>query len=104
MLFVTVWELNENSPIAANIAGAQQLMSAGLFPPAGVTIIRWDSTPDSWGVLIAEAESAGAMETALNLWRTAIPGFFKRTRTAPATPVQETIGRAAEMLEQLGKA
>lgn len=104
MLFVTVWELNENTPVGANIAAAQNLMERGLFPPAGVEILRWDATPDGWGVLIVEAESAGAMEATLTLWRAAVPGFFKATRTAPASPVQETVGRSAELLQQLGAA
>jgi hypothetical protein len=104
MLFVTVWELNENNAIAANVGAAQKLTEAGLFPPAGVEILRWDATPDGWGVLIVEAESAGAMEATLTLWRAAVPGFFKMTKTAPASPVQETVGRTAELLARLGAA
>jgi hypothetical protein len=52
MLFVTVWELNENTPVASNVGAAQKLISAGLFPPEGVTLLRWDATPDGWGILI----------------------------------------------------
>jgi hypothetical protein len=104
MLFVTIWELNETNPVATNIGAAQRLMGAGLFPPAGVTILRWDATPDNWGVLIVEAESAAAMEATLTLWRAAAPGFFKMTKTAPASPVQETVGRTAELLQRLGEA
>ncbi len=27
-------------------------------PPNGVNVIRWDGTPDLWGVIIADAEAA----------------------------------------------
>jgi hypothetical protein len=104
MLFVTVWELNENTPVAANVGAAQKLMSAGVFPPEGVTIIRWDATPDGWGILVTEAENVGALELALTAWRAATPGFFKMTRTAPASPVQETVARTAELIQRLGGA
>lgn len=99
MLFVTYWELNENMSNQQRLQIAQKLTSSGLFPPAGVNIIRWDGTPDGWGILVAEAESAADMGRALDTWRMAGAGFFKSTRTAPAMPIQEPMSNAAETLQ-----
>jgi len=102
MLFVTYWELNENMSVAERLQVAQKLTASGLFPPKGVNIIRWDGTPDGWGVLIAEADSAAAIDQALTIWRAAGAGFFKSTRTAPAQPIQEAMPLTGEILKALG--
>ena len=77
MLFITYWELNENMSVAERLQVAQKLVSSEMFPPPGVKIVRWDGTPDNWGVLITEAESIAALNDALSLWRAAGAGFFK---------------------------
>jgi hypothetical protein len=102
MVFLTYWELSEDTPAAQQIQAAQTLMSSGLFPPKDVNILRWDITPDNWGILMAEAESAVAINQALVMWRTACPGFFKTTKTAPTIPVQEGIASTSELLKTLG--
>jgi hypothetical protein len=101
MLFLTYWELSEDTPAAQQIQAAQTLMAAGLFPPKEVNILRWDVTPDNWGILLCEAESAAAISQALVMWRTACPGFFKTTKTSPAMPVQESIPLTAQLLKTL---
>ena len=45
MLFLTYWELNEGMSVEERQQVAQKLMSAGLFPPRDVNILRWDATP-----------------------------------------------------------
>ena len=45
MVFLTYWELSEDTPAAQQIQAAQTLMTAGLFPPKDVNILRWDITP-----------------------------------------------------------
>ena len=102
MLFLTYWELNEDTPAAHQLQAAQTLMSAELFPPKDVNILRWDITPDNWGILLCEADSASAINQALVMWRAACPGFFKTTSTAPAIAVQEGIASTAELLKTLG--
>ena len=102
MVFLTYWELNEDTPAAHQLQAAQTLMSSGLFPPKDVNILRWDITPDNWGILLCEAESASAINQALVMWRAACPGFFKTTRTAPVIPVQEGIASTAELLKTMG--
>lgn len=102
MLFISYFELNENSPFTTNLQGAQKVMAAGLYPPTGVNIIRWDTTPDGWGVLIAEAESAESLFRAINVWRAAIPGFFKSVKTAPAMPIMEAIPLSTQIVQALG--
>jgi len=104
MLFLTYYELNENLPVAERLQIAQKLTSAGLFPPKGVNIIRWDGTADGWGILIAEAESAAGIAEAVDMWRAAGAGFFKSTKTSPAVPVQESMPRTAELLKALNSA
>lgn len=102
MLFLTYWELNENTPAGAQIQASQKLMTSGLFPPKNVNILRWDITPDNWGMLLCEAESAADINQALTMWRAACPGFFTTTKTAPALPVQESIPLTAALLGTLG--
>jgi len=80
---------------------AEKLTSSGLFPPQNVNIIRWDATPDGWGILIAEAENAADFVQAINMWRAAGAGFFKLTKTAPAMPVQEAMSDTAKLLKAL---
>jgi hypothetical protein len=104
MLFVTYWELNEDHAVDARIQAARRLTEGGIFPPAGVNVLRWDATPDGWGILVFEADTAAAATHALNLWRTAAAGFFRLTRTAPAVTVQEAIQLAGDELRALGNA
>lgn len=99
MLFLTYWELNENMSVEERNKIATGLMESGAFPPEGVDIIRWDATPDGWGIVLAEAETAAAMNRAINLWRMSGAGFFKMTKTAPAQPAREVIEEFAELLE-----
>ena len=104
MLFVTYWELNENMPAEERLRAAGRLTESGLFPPADITVHRWDATPDGWGILIFEAQTAAAANRAINLWRSAGAGFFESTRTAPAIPVDEAIRVGGEILQSLGRA
>ena len=101
MLFVSYWELNENMSVAERLGAAQKLLSAGLFPPEDVNIIRWDITPDGWGITILEAESEAAASRTMNMWRAAGTGIFKCTKTAPARPVQEEMEDSGELLKML---
>ena len=102
MLFLTYWELNENMSGEERLGIANKLMSTGMFPPEGVNIIRWDGTPDEWGIMVLEANSAEDAFRAINLWRAAGAGFFKLTKTAPALPVQEIIPVVSEIQQKLG--
>jgi hypothetical protein len=101
MLFLTYWELNEAMSVEERLQVAQKLTSSGLFPPSGVNILRWDGTPDGWGILLMEADSAADVDRALTTWRAAGAGFFKSTRTAPAQPIQEGMAQAGELLKAL---
>jgi hypothetical protein len=102
MLFATYWELNENMPVAERLAIAQRLTTSGLWPGKGVEILRWDLTPDGWGITLFEADSAAAAEQNLDLWRAAGAGMFRLTKTAPISPVQEVMGRMVEVVKTLG--
>ena len=104
MLFLTYWELNENMSDAERLSIADKLNSSGLFPPKGANIIRWDGTPDNWGTILMEADSAEDVFRAIDAWRGAGAGFFKLTKTAPAMPIQELIPVAAEIQNALKSA
>jgi uncharacterized protein DUF3303 len=104
MVFLTYWELNEAMSVEERQQAALKLTSSGLFPPKGVNILRWDGTPDGWGILLMEADSAADIDRAINMWRAAGIGFFKSTRTAPAQPIQEILAQTAELLKALSSA
>jgi hypothetical protein len=102
MLFLTYFEMNEEMPVAERLQAAQKLTASGLFPPKDVKVVRWDITPDGWGILVVEADNAAALDRGLTLWRATGAGFFRKTRTAPAQPVLEAIPLTAEVLKALG--
>ena len=63
MLFLTYWELNEDTPIEQRLQAAQTLMSKGLFPGDN---IKW-SCPglmDTWVKLPPVVVRAGAQRPA----------------------------------------
>jgi hypothetical protein len=97
MLFLAYWELNENMPESERLAIAKKLTLSGLFPPKGVKVLRWDETPDSWGILLIEAESAMDVALTLDTWRMGGAGFFKFTKTAPAFPIAESMQKYEEV-------
>ncbi len=97
MQFITYFELNENMSEAERLAGSAKVMEKDLFPPEGMTIINWTSSPDLWGVLICEAETMEQVVRGIAVWRLAVPGFFTSTKTAPAMPVQEILPLIAEI-------
>ena len=101
MLFLTYWELNENKSSQERTHIARKLTSGGLFPPKNVRIIRWDQTPDGWGVTVWETDSAADVILANELWRAAATGIFKITKTAPAAPIQELMPLGEQMLKSL---
>ena len=104
MLFLTYWELNEKMSLEQRLEIAQKLTSSGLFPPENVKILRWDITPDGWGITICKADNAADVAKAFNMWRAAGTGFFNVTKTSPATPVEESMPDAAELLKTLRSA
>lgn len=104
MLFLTYWKLNEDMSVEERQEVAQRLTSSGLFPPDDVEIIRWDGTPDGWGIVLAEADSADAIGNMINMWRIAGDGFFEETVTAPALPVQEALEQTQELFDAVASA
>jgi len=101
MLFLTYWELNEGMPLEERLKAGQKLLSLGLFPPERVEVIRWDMTPDEWGILILEAEDVADVHKALSFWRLAGAGFFKMTKTAPVQPAQQALSLLGEMMQSM---
>lgn len=103
MLFLTYWKLNEGLSARETNRIAMQLSEEGLFPPEDVELLRWDGTPDGWGIVLWEADDYTAVNNGLNMWRAAAgdTAFFEETKTAPAAPVEQTIGDMAELLQQL---
>lgn len=101
MLYLTYWKVNEEMPIQERQEIAQRLTEEGLFPPENVELVRWDGTPDGWGIAIWEADSHEPLYDALNMWRAGGTPFFEETKTAPAAPVEEVLPRQAALVEEL---
>ena len=103
MLFLTYWKLNENMSVEERQEVAMTLTGEQVFPPEDVELIRWDGTPDGWGIAIMEADNFAAVNNALNMWRLAAGDtqFFEMTKTAPAAPATDIIAQTAVMLEEL---
>lgn len=101
MLFLIYWELNEETDALARLKAAEKLTAAELFPPQNVEVLRFDTTPDLWGVTLVEADDVGSVSNVINSWRIACPGIFKSTKISPARPVQEAMESAAELIKKL---
>lgn len=101
MLFLIYWELNEETDAITRLQAAEKLTAAELFPPQNVEVIRFDATPDLWGVTLVEASDVESIANVINSWRIACPGIFKSTKISPARPVQEAMASAAEMIKKL---
>lgn len=99
MLFLVYWELNESTATEQRLQAAQKLQTSGLFPPKNAKVLRWDMTPDLWGVLTLEAENTAEVFRAVDVWRASVPGFFKMLRVAPAMTVAEVIPLTAETVK-----
>ncbi|WP_137285772.1 DUF3303 domain-containing protein [Halorussus salinisoli] len=101
MLFLTYWKVNESMPVEDRNEIAMELTREQQFPPDGVELVRWDGTPDGWGIALMEADDFAAVNNALNMWRTAAgtSAFFEETKTAPAAPTEDIIAQQAAMLE-----
>ena len=102
MLFLMYWELSENMSQEAQLQAAQKVMSTGIYDDAN--IIRWDITPDGWGITIFEADSAADIMRTTDMWRTAGTGIFKCTKTSPAMPIEESMALTGEVVKALASA
>jgi len=101
MLFLIYWELNEQVGVSQRIAALNKLQQAELFPPPDVELIRFDMTPDQWGISIMEAGSAGAIMRHLGAWRIACPGIFVTTKVSPAMPVANSVAEIMGVIKKL---
>ena len=97
MLFLCYWQLNENISVLDHLKVGKLLQESGLFPPPGIEIIRFDMTPDYWGVTVFTAESAEAAFAVIDLWRVAGTGFFKKVKVSPALPVKDASALGAKL-------
>jgi hypothetical protein len=104
MLFLCYWEISENMPTMQHIGVAKLLTEAGLFPPPGVEMIRFDKTPGNWGVTVFKADSVDAAASLIGLWRMAAPGFFKKVKMSPAMPVKESAGLGVKLYKSIKEA
>lgn len=103
MLFLIYWKINEELSAEQNQEIAERLTTEGQFPPEDQELIRWDATPDGWGIAVVEADDVASVHRGLNMWRAAAgdTAFFEETKTAPALPAQELIAENAALLEDL---
>jgi hypothetical protein len=104
MLFLCYWQLNENIPVIDHLKVGKLLKEAGLFPPPGIEIIRFDMTPDYWGITVFTAESAEAAFAVIDLWRVAGTGFFSKVKVSPALPVKDASALGAKLYQTVKEA
>ena len=104
MLFLCYWELNENIAVIDHLKLGKMLMESGLFPPPGTELIRFDMTPDYWGITVFKAESAEAAFSAIDLWRVAGTGVFKNVKVSPAMPVKDASALGAKLCQTVQEA
>jgi len=104
MLFLCYWELNRNLPTMTHVKIANMLTEAGLFPPEGVELIRFDKTASGWGVTVFKADSAEAASSLIALWSVAVPGFFQKVKLSPAMPVKDAAANAARLYKSVKQA
>jgi hypothetical protein len=98
MLFITYFELNEAMSEAEKMEAGSKLSQ--IWPPEGIKLLRWDITPDDWGIMIYEAEHNVDINKNLAIWRTKA-GFFKYVKTAPLISLEELMPQLAELLQSL---
>jgi len=101
MLVMMYWELNEDMPSEERLEIAGNLMGSGMFPPEGANVVGWWGTPDNWGILLVEAETAEAAFDSLNLWRNSGAGFFTFTKSAPAMKIEDSVAHGVELLKKM---
>ena len=66
MLFLCYWELNEDTPVNDHLKVGKMLRVSGLLPFPGIEMIRFEITPDYWGVTIFRADNAEAAFTLID--------------------------------------
>jgi len=101
MLFVSHWKVSQTLPLEKRLAAAQKVMEKGLFPPKGVKVNTWLTTPDDWGILVLEADKAEDVVRAIDVWRAATPDFFTEVKTSPAVSIQDVMKLAGELIQKL---
>lgn len=101
MLFVTIWELNPDFDPSKLTELAQTFMSKKLFPAEGIEVIGWYITPEYWGLTISKAESEEAIMREATGWRIAMPGIFKKFKTAPAMEVAQALPIVTKLAKKI---
>ena len=94
MLFVTIWELNPDFDPSKLTDLAQTFMSKNLFPAEGIEVLGWYVTQEYWGVTISIINEA-------NGWRIAMPGIFKKFKTAPAMEVAQVLPLMTKLAKKI---
>jgi hypothetical protein len=101
-LFLTYWKLDEGVSTPKTNEIARSLTEAEALPPEGAETIRWDGTPDGWGIVLRDSDDYAAVDAGIDVWRAAAgeTAFFEKPMTAPAAPAEEIIRQQAAMLER----
>ena len=101
MLFVTHYKLSNDVAIQEMLEAGETLRESGMWPPEGIDIIRWDTTVNGWGITVAEADDYESIKRSFVMWEALVPGMVEETKTAPASPVDESMALTRALLEEL---
>ena len=103
MLFVTYYELNNELETGQILEAGNKLLEAGMWPPEGMDIKRWDTTAEGWGVTIAEADDYETIYRSIMMWDALVPGMFEEINVAPAAPVEESMAAGGQLLDEISE-
>ena len=101
MQFITYYEIGNDVTTREILEAGETLMEAGLWPPEGMDLIRWDTTVDNWGITVAEVDEYEQMNRAILMWEAMIPGMFETIKTSPSIPVEDSMEQSRALLDDL---
>lgn len=68
MLYIAYYEISNDVPRREILEAGESLMEAGMWPPEGMEVLRWDTTVDGWGVTVAEVDSYETINRSILMW------------------------------------
>jgi hypothetical protein len=96
LLFITFWQLGEDTDVKKIAAAAAKLTKSGVFPTKGSKIINWLVTPGGKGVTISEADSEEAIFRSYVVWEKEVPGMFASYEVHPAVAIDKAVAITME--------
>ena len=107
MLFLMYFELNERLKPSEIVMAGQQILKINWEGVADVDdyeASNWLLTPGGWGIATVETSSMKNVIGAVNMWREALPGWFKTIKFEPAMKVEEAMPLLLQVAAKVNQA